>query len=850
MGHRMHVRVAVTDKEDIKFSDFWRVCRNVGYWSLFFDAWQWFWRGKCTKLYKNNYGDDKDCYACRYYKLAHGFLCFFAALIDLFFRLVLFYYFFQLQDNIVLFDFVNLFSSHRRVKAEKARLEAFLSAVPGEYCGFSQDGSAVYSQGFCAALGLERIERFTDIQNVLSAEDGLALESFFVRLVQDGEDFRFDAVTHHDCALTLSGTRGADLSGADQFHILWLERKDEEADYGFDFMQEALDALPYPVWLRDGDQRITWCNVAYAQMVGMAPSDIFAQQKEIVSVSRKRKPEEKGFLFGAELAREAIEKSSTVYTKIHEVVKGARVLLRISEMPLSGQMGTVGLAQNITEEEVLGAKIDDNRAAHHALLEQLRSAISIYDVDQRLSFYNSSFTQLWGLEEGWLNTKPKLGEVMEKLRETRRLPEQADFRVFKKSWLKMFTSLIEPHEDMLYLPDGSALRMFVVPHKLGGLMMNFEDVSSRLELESSYNTLVAVQKETLDNLEEGVTVYGGDGRLKLWNPAFASMWGFDPETLSNEPHVTQLVEKVSSFFNETDWLKNKNTLVSLALDRSLNAGRLERENETVVDYSTLPLPDGGVLVTFTDTTDTIRVENALREKNIALEAAEQLKLDFLANVSYQLRTPLSAIMGFNEMLAQEFFGSLNKKQKEYTTDIQSASERLLNLINDILDLSTIEAGQMNLEIEDVNLKDMMESISNLVTDWARKELIEVSLKCPSNIGRAELDPSRIKQAILNLVRNAIAHTSEGGEIVLQASRKGDSVHIRVIDNGSGISDEDQGRVLQPFERVDGAYSQRGAGLGLALVKNITDLHDGSFEMISKEGQGTEVTLIFPRKRMV
>ncbi len=747
-----------------------------------------------------------------------------------------------------MFNVLNLFDTHRKLKDEKARLEAFLSAVPGEYCGFSPDGSVVYSQGFVDALGLEHVERLSDIQNVLIADDGLALESVFNGLLQDGEAFRIDAETRKGVSLSLSGTSGRDLLDADVFHILWVELSGHacSGDALRHQMEQALDILPYPVWIRDIEQRITWCNVAYAKMLDMAPSDIFAQQKEIISAGRKRKPDEKGLLYGPELARVAIERGDTTRTKIHEVLKGKRVLLNLSETYVADQDMTVGMAQDVTSEEELYQKIQDNDVANQSLLEQLRSAISIYDKDQRLSFYNSSFSQLWGLEDGWLNTKPKLGEVMEKLRETRRLPEQADFRSFKKSWLDMFTSLIEPYEDMLYLPDGSALRMFVVPHKLGGLMMNFEDVSSRLELESSYNTLVAVQKETIDNLEEGVTVYGGDGRLKLWNPSFASLWGFDPETLSGEPHVTQLVEKVSSYFNDTDWLVIKKRIISLALERSLNAGRMERKDGSVLDYSTLPLPDGGVLVTFTDVTDTIRVEKALREKNVALEAAEQLKLDFLANVSYQLRTPLSAIMGFNEMLAQEFFGSLNDKQKEYTSDIQGASERLLGLINDVLDLSTIEAGQMDLEIEDVSIYEMMQSLSDLITDWARKESLEVILKCPKNIGKAELDKNRIKQAVLNLIRNAIAHTEEGGVIELRASRKGDSVHIQVKDNGSGMSDADQVRVLEPFERIDGSHSQRGAGLGLTLVKNIVDLHHGSFELESQEGQGTNVTLIIPK----
>ena len=761
-----------------------------------------------------------------------------------------------------LFKSLSNFGSSAQIAAEKARLEAFLSAVPGEYCGWASDGSVAYSKGFCDAFGLEVIEKITDLQNKLCPEDSASLESLFGRLVQNNIPFTINVETRGtENTLKLSGTRGQDLSGNDYFHILWLEditdlksasEKMEQEHSNLHnemaMLQESLDALPHPVWLRDENQKITWCNIAYAKMVEAPPSDIMAQQKEIIPTDRKRKPSEKGLLFGSELALSAQEKGTIQTTKIHEVLAGKRLLLKLSEVPVKGQNTTLGMAEDMTDQERLMEEVENNRSANRALLEQLRSSIGIYDSDQKLQFYNSSFAQLWGLEEGWLNTRPKLGDVMEKLRETRRLPEQVDFRSFKKSWTEMFTSLIDPRDDMLYLPDGSALRMLVVPHKLGGLMMIFEDVTSRLALESSYNTLIAVQKETLDNLEEGVVVYGGDGRVKLWNPSFATLWDLAPETLEGEPHITKIIDKAKAFFESAEWATTQERMLSLGLERAMHAGRLSFTNGKLIDYSTVPLPDGGVMITYADVTDTVRVEKALREKNIALEAAEKLKLDFLANVSYQLRTPLNAIMGFNEMLTQEFFGPLNDKQKEYTGDIQGASERLLALVNNILDLSTIEAGQMTLDIEKTSIKSMMENTLDLVEDWARKEKIEVILKCPANIGSAEIDESRVKQALVNLVRNSISHTEAGGVIHMIAGRSAEDIKITVKDNGTGIDEVDQQRVLEPFERTGGQASERGAGLGLALVRNIVDLHKGSLSLQSEAGEGTEVIMIFPKSQ--
>ncbi|MCB1783046.1 MAG: PAS-domain containing protein [Alphaproteobacteria bacterium] len=745
--------------------------------------------------------------------------------------------------------------------AQKARLEAFLAAVPMEYCGWTPGGILAYSPGFCRILGIERVQCLGDIQHRLAPGDSAALEGMWGRLEADGTPFILNVRDYTEKKVfKLSGVRSrASAEGDEPYNILWMEDITLQS-YASDMfaeeqmlqrqeaerLQDSLDCLPFPVWIRDGAQKIMWCNVAYAKQVGARPSEIIAQQKELITSSRKRKVGDKDAPDGAALAALAAEKGFPQETSVHAVVGGNRLLLKISEIPLRKLGLTVGIAEDRTIAEELEGRIQKNQSANMGLLEQLRAAIAIYGEDQKLEFYNSAFAQMWGLEDGWLNTKPRLGEVMEKLRETRRLPEQADFRKFKKSWLDMFTGLIDPYEDMLYLPDGTAVRMLVVPHTIGGLMMNFEDVTSRLALESSYNTLIAVQKETLDNLAEGVAVFGGDGRLKLWNPAFARMWGLNPEDLDGEPHISKIVEKVKGSFAEDEWPNMRDKLIGLALDRTMHEGRLVRIDKVEIDYATVPLPDGGVLTTYTDVSDSVRVENALRDKNAALEAAERLKLDFLANVSYQLRTPLNAIMGFNEILEQQYFGPLNDRQKDYTADIKAASGKLLGLINDILDLSSFEAGYMALERGPVQVKDMLSNLVALASEWARKQDIEIKLSCPANIGKVSMDEARMKQALMNLVRNAIAHTPEKGQITVQARRMKDALVLSVEDNGSGISQDDQQRILQPFERGDGG-DERGAGLGLSLVQNIASLHGGTFNLESAPGRGTSAAIFLPLK---
>ena len=750
----------------------------------------------------------------------------------------------------------------RAVRAEKARLEAFLNALPLHYCGFAPDGALAYSPGFCQALGLASLKGIEDIQGALTPGDAAALEGLFTRLNETGEGFSL-TVRSASLARTwrLSGRRGTAGDDNARFDVLWLEDLSaqtrifaqlesarEAAEGERDRLQAALDQLPLPAWLRNARTEIIWCNRAYARALDTTPATVVAEQRELFLKPLGR-PGLASKASGRLMAQTVLDSGKTEQIQAHVILSGSRRLVMACECPVPGGNMTLGFLQDITREEELETEQKRYSAANKELLEQLGSAIAIFDSEQRIEFYNSAFAQLWGLEDKYLNTRPRLGDLMERLRQTRHLPEQADFRKFKQSWLSMFTGLIGPHEDMMYLPDDRALRRLVVPHPMGGLMMTFEDVTRRLELESSYNTLIAVQKETLDNLAEGVAVFGGDGRLKLWNPSFARLWRLNPEDIESKPHITRLVDKIKPRFREADWREQRETLIAQSLDRNIREGRMECADGTLMAYSTVPLPDGGVLVTHADISASVRAETALREKNAALEAAERLKLDFLANVSYQLRTPMNAIMGFNEILDKEFFGPLNAKQKEYTAGIQEASERLTSLIDDILDLATIEAGYLTLHKDAVSIRDVLTSLLGLTTEWARKEKIEIRLECPAGIGVVEADEQRLKQVLLNLIRNAIAYTPPGGTIVLTARRKDGFVDLGVSDTGPGIAPEDQARVFEPFERVqNGAVTKnRGVGLGLTLVRDIIEMHGGNVTMESTGGKGTTVTLKLPER---
>lgn len=757
-----------------------------------------------------------------------------------------------------------------RLELEKARLEAFLSAFPGEYCGLAPDGSTVYSDRFCEILGIRTLQSVSDVQNALSPGDAAAFEGMMTRLQETGTPFVLTAQSQDESKnFKISGSKGEDRSGKDRFTIIWVEditsetqaqssfaAQQKQVESEFNQIRTALDSIPRPVWLRNPEQNLVWVNTTYCNFLDMDLPEIIEQQKEITPPPRKRKSGEEGIEAGKSLALRAIKSGTVAELQAHGIFHGKRLLLKLSEIPLTSLGMTLGIGYNITREEELENELKRFQSSTHELMEQLHSAIAIFDVDQKLEFYNSAFAQLWGLDSGWLNKRPTLGEIMEKLRENRRLPEQADFKAFKQIWLDMFINLIQPKEDMLYLPNSTALRMVTFPHTMGGLMMIFEDVSSRLELESSYNILMAVQRETLDNLAEGVAVYGSDGRLKLWNPAFTRMWGLNPEDVENQPHINRIIEKKRTYFPAEDWTKHQSEFIAMGLERTQNDARIKRndknnQNEELIDISTVPLPDGGILMTFSDVTDKVAVENALREKAKALEAAEQLKMDFLANVSYQLRTPLNAIMGFADILKEEYFGKLNKRQKEYTDHIGTASQTLLELINDILDLSSLESGHLELDRQEFDVKAMLDHIQNLVNDWARKQNVTVTVHAQSDIGEMNGDQRRLQQAIINLIRNALTYIKHDGTIDITAERLKDEIHFTIKDSQAALSQAAKAHLFRSFHRAQAGQKTSefsgptGTRLGLSLVRSIIEAHNGKVEVKNDENEGTTIRLVIP-----
>jgi signal transduction histidine kinase/Ca2+/Na+ antiporter len=741
---------------------------------------------------------------------------------------------------------------------------ALLETCEAAWCLFNREGLLLKSNLYEKALLDNTLRHFDDLVAVF--DDSAPLIEQFRQLQKTGAPFEVQLTTVvGDQTILLKGERTS-KHGSQHYCVLHMERVErpvlptqvvEGAVLVSEIVvpilpavtqtEQILDDLPFPLWLRDKALRLVWVNSAYATWCSSSRADVVARQLELFTPV----PAKTGTktLDGKMLAEIALREQKAQQERAYCVVGAERRLLSYTEMPLVGAANPVhvllGMAQDVTKASELETELQRHISAHHEVLENMGSPITIYGADQRLEFYNRAYVRLWDHEEEFLASKPTFSEILEDLRTRRRAPEQVDFLRYKRERTALFTSLIEAREDMLHLPDGTTLRVVAVPHPFGGLMFLHEDVTDKLALESSYNTLIAVQRETLDNLAEGIAVFGADGKLKLFNPAYARIWHLETESLVDEPHINDLIERIKSLIAADQWLEIRQTMIACALDRSPLNGRFEHEDGTIISYSTVPLPDGAMLNSYVDITDTLKVEQALRESNAALATADRLKSEFVANVSYQLRTPLNTIMGFAEILANQYFGTLNERQLEYAKTMMESSKRLKLLIDDVIDLAMVDAGRMALNRRSTEIVPLLQTVAGMMGEWSRQQSLDLTVDAEDGIGSFEVDDKRIKQVLFNLISNAIQYTPPGGHITLQARRDGTHIRLSVIDTGIGIPQHDQDRIWHKFERSNPQTRQGGVGLGLSLVKSFIELHHGHIEITSAINQGTQITCVLP-----
>jgi signal transduction histidine kinase len=672
----------------------------------------------------------------------------------------------------------------------------------------------------------------------LPPEPALQMDHALDALRESGESFLLNLSTSNGRSIEATGRAIGGQAIVRLRELGGIRRELAESNLRYKVLLEETEllrdfaaALPWPIWAKGAQGRLRYANVAYAKATE-AVSTVDAVDRDLELLESDQR----------EAMSRALNDHSEFSGRLPIVVGGERRVYDVHALKLRG--GSAGIAIDASEATALGAALVRMAEAHRRTLDQLSSGVAVFDGLRRLAFYNDSYRRLWDLDRTFLDSNPDDSSVLDRLRAARKLPEQPDFRAWKAKLHEAYRA-VEPTKDTWYLPDGRAVSVVTTPNPEGGVTYLFDDVTESLDLARRFDGLIRVQRETLDNLAEAVAVFGSNGRAQLFNPAFAKMWKLSPDALSEQPHIEAVEAWCRPLFDEANTWRTIREAITAIENRVQVPLKLERRDGSVLDCMTMPLPDGATMLTFQDISDAENVERALRERNEALETADQMKVDFVHHVSYELRSPLTTIIGFAHFLSDPVTGPLTAKQAEYLAYITTSTNALLAIINNILDLATIDAGAMSLNLGIVDIRKTIEAAAEGIQDRLATDRIKLKVDMDSNIGSFIGDERRVVQVLYNLLANAVGFSPHDATVGLSARRTEHSVTFTVTDSGPGIPPDVKDKVFDWFESHSHGSRHRGAGLGLSLVRSFVELHGGKVRVDSVVGKGTTVTCDFP-----
>ena len=746
-------------------------------------------------------------------------------------------------------DATNVISSARS-------LQNLLQLSPGRPLVVLPDGTIEADERFLREIGVDRAPK--RLSGLAGEDKGLVAED----LAKLEEQVRDSAISGGkvECQVRVAASgRVLDVRGAPApapepagTLVLWLfdtsaaesERSKlaqrlSQTEGALDALTRLIEAAPFPMWYRGPDLNLGLVNSAFVQAVeGRNAADVIARSAELVGDTDQAKA----------TALAAIENGKPTARKQAAIVRGERRMLEIVNVPLP--TGAVaGFALDVQQLEDARAELARQVQSQRDLVDRMTAGAAQFDSDRALSFFNRPFAAMAHVDPDWLSEKPEFDRVLERMREQNRVPETRDFPTWKSERRDWFTSPEEVIEEDWMLAAGDHWRVVAQPLPDGGLRLFLEDRTEQARLASARDTLLRVRSATFDNLFEAIGVFSSDGRLYLWNRRFSHVWELDEQWLSEHPRVDEMVPALArKLANPAAAAQIREMVRKTTNERETSNGRLTLTDGRHFEFAAVPLPDGNALFTLVDVTDSTRIESALRERATALEQADRVKTDFVANMSYELRTPLTSIGGFAEMLAEGYAGELTPAASDYVRAILESVGRLSKLIDDVLDLTQGDNVGSALERERIDLAGLCKSAIEKFATRARERGQKLECDISPSTGTVIGDARRLRESIEHVLENAAAYTDRGGKIALKAWGEEDEAFVQISDNGPGISKKDQPRVFNRFDRITGdpTRGEAALGLGLPLTRQFIEAHGGKVELVSAKRKGTTVTMTIPR----
>ncbi len=735
-----------------------------------------------------------------------------------------------------------------------ARLAALLSGAPAQAMLVRADGRIELSRRLGDWLGFRDLPRELDALtgegSGLLPDDASALGAHVAAAQKAGKPFSLSVrALGSERALLVIGERAPQTVNAPGGVVLWfldatesqdeitrLQREASRLRAAFDALTALIEAAPMPMWYRGGDLRLLMVNSAYVQAVeGKDSEDVVERGLELIEGVGMGGP-----LANAAIARDTGEPQTAA---MPATIGGKRRMLRLHDMPLATG-GVAGFAVDVEELEQARVGLKRFAAAQRAMLDRISAGVAQFGADRSLIFTNQPFRRMFAIRNEWLADRPEFDRVLDRMREANRVPEVRDYPAWRAERGQWFVSADAIEET--WSLGTTHMRVVAQPLPEGGLLLLFEDQTQQFELQREHGEMQQVRTATLESLAEAVAVFG-KGRLQLWNRKFRQVWGFDENFLDNHPQVPQLVRAFGPKLLKASRAEIIGDLIRIAAqERQSRGSSIAFADGRHFDVTAVPLPDGNALVTMLDTTDHHRAERALSARNEALEAADRVKTSFLANMSYELRTPLTSIKGFAEMLNGGFAGQLSESGQEYSEAILVSVDRLGTMIDEVLDLTQSEGSP--LEKKPVDIEHAAQNAAEVIAPLAKAKHIDLVVENAGSAGSITGDARRIRQVIEHLLRHAVSQTPEQGRVLLHIDGNSRVARVIVSDNGPGMAPEQIATAFDRFAQFGNARgSQRSLGLGLPLAKQFVEAHRGRIELISEPGEGTLVTVELPRR---
>jgi signal transduction histidine kinase len=747
----------------------------------------------------------------------------------------------------------------RHAKAARStarRLTRMIDDSPAVPMLVKADGKIEAPERIASWLGLDRMPGY--LSELAGEEEGLfpselaELSEAVRRTQKTASTFRMTVTPIGSSrSLAVRGQLADPVISATGAALLWwfdfsetqgeltrLRAETMRAQGDFAALVGLIEAAPMPMWFRGPDMKLRLVNSAYVKAVGAANAET-AVRRQIELIERV------DGLSASQVAKQARDKDLPVERIVQATVGSQRRTLRVSDLPL-GDDGVAGYAIDIEEMEEQGRQFRAFREAQRSILDQLSIGVAQFDSERRLTFANQPLLRIFSLPPAALVELPSFDRFLDMARDEGRLPETRDFPAWRRELGEWFRAGAA-HEAAWTLSDGTHLRIVAQPMPDGGLVMIAEDRTESLALSATRDTLLRTRSATFDSLFESLAVFAPDGRLQLWNRRFCSIWDLPEEFLDEHPRIDAVLERIAPRLARPGQRKAIGEVVRTAtLDRHQRGGQVQMSDGRTLEFAGVPLPDGNGLLTILDVTDYRKAEDALRERASALEEADAVKTRFLANMSYEFRTPLTSIGGFAELLQSGIAGDLTPQAQDYVAAILSAVERLRAQIESVLDLTQSEAGLLPIATEEVDLLSFVTAVVREREEAIEAKDVTLDLRGDKGAGAVQADKRQLGRAIGNLLDNAIEATPRRGRILVALSRHKTGVRVVISDNGPGMKPSELARALDGTRiGPEGKGQARRSGLGLPLARQLIEGHGGRLELQSEPGVGTTATIWLP-----